>query len=747
MQISRIALFSVFLLIFFISGLQAQTEVIQLNSALTGSATSVANKQIILKPGFSSAGKSFRAYIDPKAGLSTPEPNIPYVNPLLTTNSASYNYIFTREFNVPTTNGTVSYTSEVTEAVQYFDGLGRPIQTIQLHAAPNGSDVVQHTQYDNFGREADKYLQFVAEANNNGKFIASGAQKVIDFYSTGSGKDYATDSKPWAHTTFDHSPLNRAMAQEMPGSDWSGHTTGFDYSTNTVSIPYWKVDNVSETTYALPASYMRNDIAASQLYVTQSTDADNHASREYKDKESRVVLTENLLDGAWLQTFYVYNDFGLLACVIPPKAQATVTVDYCYFYFYDARKRLTRKKLPGAGEVIMLYDNRDRIVLTQDANLRTLNQWIFTKYDVLNRPVMTGKYYNTKTVSQLIDELNAISSYAVWRSGDVTDNITHGYNQNTTYPTLSDTDKIYTLTYYDDYTGITENTVSAVSGFTFSQSQQVKGLVTANKIRVLKTATSTLANQWISTINYYDNYARVIQTRTQNHKNGTDLVSYQLDFKGKVLPSQHSHTVNTVTTTQTSRFEYDASQRLKKQFHKINNQEEVLMSSMEYNLIGQLKTKRLHWSAQKLDYTYNIQGWLTSLNNPDDLGADLFAMNLRYNNPLANFGVLPSFTGNITSMKWTSKYPNLSQLTAGYGYSYDQLNRLLDSRYAQGSTLVLKNSYNETLTYDANGNILTLNRMHADSVIDNLSYTYTGNQVTRIADAGKTYYKGGFNCK
>jgi len=65
MQISRIAIRSVILLIFFVSGLQAQTEVIQLNSALTGSATSVANKQIILKPGFSSAGKTFRAYIDP----------------------------------------------------------------------------------------------------------------------------------------------------------------------------------------------------------------------------------------------------------------------------------------------------------------------------------------------------------------------------------------------------------------------------------------------------------------------------------------------------------------------------------------------------------------------------------------------------------------------------------------------------------------------------------------------------------
>jgi len=48
------------------------------------------------------------------------------------------------------------------------------------------------------------------------------------------------------------------------------------------------------------------------------------------------------------------------------------------------------KKVPGAEEVYMVYDARDRLVMTQDANLRMLNKWMVTLYDALNRPIQTG---------------------------------------------------------------------------------------------------------------------------------------------------------------------------------------------------------------------------------------------------------------------------------------------------------------------------------------------------------------------
>src|SRR5690606_21861258 len=67
-------------------------------------------------------------------------------------------------------------------------------------------------------------------------------------------------------------------------------------------------------------------------------------------------------------------------------------------YRYDSRKRMIAKKVPGADWVYMVYDDRDRLVLTQDGNQRTKRdgscnsapEWTFTKYDALNRPVLTG---------------------------------------------------------------------------------------------------------------------------------------------------------------------------------------------------------------------------------------------------------------------------------------------------------------------------------------------------------------------
>ncbi len=50
------------------------------------------------------------------------------------------------------------------------------------------------------------------------------------------------------------------------------------------------------------------------------------------------------------------------------------------------------KKLPGADWVYMVYDVRDRVVMTQDGEQRKANKWAYTLYDALNRPVVTGIY-------------------------------------------------------------------------------------------------------------------------------------------------------------------------------------------------------------------------------------------------------------------------------------------------------------------------------------------------------------------
>lgn len=51
--------------------------------------------------------------------------------------------------------------------------------------------------------------------------------------------------------------------------------------------------------------------------------------------------------------------------------------------------------MPWAEAVYLVYDARDRLVMTQDRNLRANNKWLVTQYDALNRPEKTGLLRNT----------------------------------------------------------------------------------------------------------------------------------------------------------------------------------------------------------------------------------------------------------------------------------------------------------------------------------------------------------------
>ena len=54
-----------------------------------------------------------------------------------------------------------------------------------------------------------------------------------------------------------------------------------------------------------------------------------------------------------------------------------------------------------------------------------------------------------------------------------------------------------------------------------------------------------------------------------------------------------------------------------------------------YNGVGEMVSKTLGCNIQKVDYAYNMRGWMTSLNNPAELASeeekDFFGMTLGYN--------------------------------------------------------------------------------------------------------------------
>ena len=116
---------------------------------------------------------------------------------------------------------------------------------------------------------------------------------------------------------------------------------------------------------------------------------------------------------------------------------------------------------------------------------------------------------------------------------------------------------------------------------------------------------------------------------------------------------------------------------------------------------------------------------------------------------IASLNATAKYNGNIAWMEWTTGanciVNALSRNKAGYGFTYDGLDRMTASKSGEWVSSAWTNfdRYNESNTYDLNGNILTLVRKGYLSAgnyptVDNLTYTYDGTNIHRvnsIADA------------
>lgn len=235
---------------------------------------------------------------------------------------------------------------------------------------------------------------------------------------------------------------------------------------------------------------------------------------------------------------------------------------------------------------------------------------------------------------------------------------------------------------------------------------------------------------------------------------GEDIVLNHYDFTGKIIESWVCHKTNLESPGKRiirQKNDYDHADRLlttKQQMTGATNL--VTIASNSYNELGQLQKKEVG-GVQEMNCSYNIRGWLTQINNPDDpitSGSNKkFAMRLNYNNPVTYLINEAQYNGNISSIEWRSvSGGDVSDSKRGYGFSYDFHNRLENAYYGEGDQLVRNPGYDETITgYDFNGNIMGLNRNKVISNgpvnIDNLTYSYKGNQLTSVTDNASASHK------
>jgi RHS repeat-associated protein len=559
------------------------------------------------------------------------------------------------------------------------------------------------------------------------------------------------------------------------GNSWAGSNRGvekkYDVNTDVDDVKICEVTNVPNGL----GSYMASgDYAAGQLYKTIILDEKGKQVITFTDKEGRLLLKKMQLTASpdngegsgytgWLCTYYIYDELGGLRCVVQPRGvelleqygwdfnalNGSILSEQCFRYEYNDHNRMIMKKVPGAGVEYMVYDMRDRLVMTQDANMRSQGKWVVTGYDAWDRPLTTGLWSSNITFG---DHLNAAAVTGSYPSATM---LASGY-------------ELLTETHYDDYNNLPAGLSSSlqnnwgsffISAYNtapdFAQemvkSEAVKGLVTWTRVKVLGSA-----NQFLSSVSIYDKYGKVIQVKSINQTGSTDIVSTQYDFSGKVLRTalrQVKGSPNGLTSAIYTRNTYDDPGRKTKVENNVNGNGWKVIASMDYDAMGRLKNKYLGTKPgttadplETLTYDYNIRDWLLGVNraylsgNPSN---NYFGFELGYDKKANQANVdfkEAQFNGNISGMVWRSKGDGVQRK---YDFSYDALNRLLKADFIQHNTdgswgkdqvnfdVKMGDGIDASSAYDANGNIRRMQQWGlkglASAQIDDLNYNYTLN--------------------
>jgi RHS repeat-associated protein len=710
------------------------------------------------------------------------------------------NYIKNTTYKVGTaTSITSPTTAQAKVQITYFDGLGRPIEQIQQQQSGTSTNIVTYTEYDSFGRQAKDYLPFVSTATDL-SFVSGGKGATNLFYTT-----YGeTTTNPLSRKLLENSPLNRVLKQAAPGNAWVCDTVGnidhsikFAYASNAASeVRMFSATGTYSATYELfsPAMSLTGTTyyAAAKLYKTVTKDENwtttsgtNNTTEEFKDYNGRVVLkrtyglsyinptTESVVAH---DTYYVYDQFGNLTYVIPPKVDLStaptqaVLDGLCYQYKYDYRNRMVEKKLPGQQWQFIVYDKLDRVIATGPAfspfSDSAASGWLFTKYDSFNRPVYTGWLAVTGTFDSAARKTlqNArtvqTTNFSEDRLSTTTDVTISGVAlryPNTAWPTGT-AYTVLTVNYYDNYsftngpsTIPTTVMTDASQKIYYNSTKTPKGLTTGSYVRIPELSTTSPAH---GNKNYilYDNKGRGVRSYKTNYLGGYTQNDTRIDsISGNILftETKHKRISSAAELFTTDTFTYTSQNRPFTHTHKIGTNPTQLLSANTYDKLGKLTIKMVGGTEvtgskalQKIDYAYNMRGWLTRINNVDGTETqpanitqegdpyDLFRFKINYNtvaNSVSN-NVTALYNGNISETFWRTGSDNIKR---AYGYNYDAMNRLHSAYYQKPSDATpLTGSYDENIRYDKNGNIMYLNRTgdFDDATltlkIDSLSYVY-----------------------
>ena len=585
-------------------------------------------------------------------------------------------------------------------SVQYYDGLGRQVQTVQNGINANHSKTIHAQQdYDACGRFFKAWLPVSGMSLNYNSNIP----------------DQVSEQLAYSQTTYD--ATDRPIYVSTPGSDMSGRGKSIEYITNSAN---------SVKRYRASDSGLSQDgyYPAGTLDGIKTTDEDGRTLVVFKDMMGSVVLERR---ASHYDTYYVYNNLHQLRFVLSPRYQYSAhKAIYGYEYRYDNRGNVAKKILPQCEYIQYWHDQANRLLYMQDANLRKKGKYRFFLYDALGRLVIQGLSSMAKLDLSESDNV-PVATFNLATSG------ISGTGYVVNVQGLVDSNSVIEIVnYYDNYNFLTADYLNSFS-FASASTQNVQGLITG-------TITRASNGSLIYSVMYYNERGLLTETKTKGLNNINEFTATQYSFTDKPVESTYSVAKDGQTLfSATSTLAYDGScDKLASSNMSITSgsaAKSALLAYHTYDDMGRLSHTNRSSNVGSVNYGYDVRGWLTSISTRN-FSEELFYADSPWGDSCYN--------GNISALRWKDagyKPDHRNMKYRGYQFTYDHLNRLTAAVYGEGEGLSTnKNRYNEIVErYDENGNIMELSRrgLKQDGVygtIDNLTIHLNGNQVMEAKD-------------
>ena len=453
-------------------------------------------------------------------------------------------------------------------------------------------------------------------------------------------------------------------------------------------------------------------------------------------------------------------------------------------YQYNTLNKPTQQTSPDGGTTQFFYDRVGRLVISQNAKQKVSNAYSYTLHDDLSRITEVGEMVPVLTITQ--DDAKIDTTIARIIKNATKSQITRTYYDEAPQETFASSTNVIASPktkslYASNMMGYLRNRVSCVTFIDNDFSHTVYNSSTP----YYKNASHYS----------YDMHGNVKSLYVENvdlaaYDYDVNLIDYDYDLiSGKV--NEVHYNAGKIDQFH-HQYEYDADNRLTVAYTSRNGilwEKEAKYFYYKHGPLARVETGDKQ--VQATDYAYTIQGWIkginsTTLDNINDIGKDgyvptvgknlnsvfandPYSYSLGYfnndyvaknpsiansfvsNNTALYSGALPSvsnpcaglYNGNIANMA-TSIYllsgANLVKSPQIKAFRYDQLNRIKTAKTHESITSNLwagiasfANKYNESFTYDFNGNIERATRYdNASLILDNITYNYTPNATSPI---------------